>query len=174
MELSKAIELIKPAAYRLSGTSSWADLGCGTGLFTKALAQLLQEGSSVYAIDKNRSALNKLKPFGGVSLYKIEADFTHDVLPLSGLNGILMANALHFVADKTAFIRQAQQWLKHEGCFLLIEYDTNTANPWVPFPINFSLASWVFEQSGYATIKKIGVQPSLFNRADIYAALIER
>jgi len=174
MELTKAIELIRPAAYRFTQISSWADLGSGTGLFTTAMAEVLPPGSTVYAVDKNRNALYDLKPFPRVNLRKLEADFVKDVLPLSGLDGILMANALHFVADRTAFISTARQWLNDEGCFILIEYDTDTPNPWVPYPVSFASATKLFEHSGYKTIKKLGTQPSLYQRAGIYAALLER
>lgn len=174
MELTKAIELISPAVDRFRQISSWADLGSGKGLFTTALAELLPRNSTVYAVDKNAGALHKLKPFPHVNLRKMEADFVKDMLPLSGLDGILMANALHFVADKNAFISTARQWLNEEGCFILIEYDTDNPNPWVPYPVSFASAIKLFEHSGYKTIKKLGTQPSLYQRAGIYAALIER
>lgn len=174
MELTKAIELISPAVNRFKQISSWVDLGSGTGLFTTALAHLLPQGSTVYAVDKNGNALHKLKPFPHVNLRKLEADFMKDVLPLSGLDGILIANALHFVADKNAFISSARQWMNEKGCFILIEYDTDTPNPWVPYPVSFASATKLFEHSGYKTIKKLGTQPSLYQRAGIYAALVER
>lgn len=174
MELIKAIELISPAVDRFGQISTWADLGSGTGLFTTALAELLPKDSTIYAVDKNGSALRKLKPFLNVNLRKLEADFIKDVLPLSGLDGILMANALHFVAKKNAFISTARQWMNDEGCFILIEYDTDTPNPWVPYPVSFASATKLFEHSGYRKIKKLGTQPSLYQRAGIYAALIER
>lgn len=174
MELIKAIELIRPAVDRFTQISSWADVGSGRGLFTMALAELLPHGSNIYAIDKNGQALNNLKPFLHVNLRKLEADFMKDVLPLSGLDGILMANALHFVADKTAFISTARRWLNDEGCFILIEYDTDSPNPWVPYPLSFVSATRLFEHSGYKNIKKLGTQTSLYQQAGIYAALVER
>lgn len=35
----------------------WADLGCGSGTFTRALASLLPVGSKVLAVDKERQDL---------------------------------------------------------------------------------------------------------------------
>lgn len=172
MELAKAIELISPAAYRFTEKSSWADLGSGTGLFTRALAQLLQKGSTVYAVDTSLSALNNMKPLPHINLQKLEADFIRETLPLSALDGILMANAFHFVRDKTAFIYKAQRWLKSSGCFLLVEYDTDTPNSWLPFPVSFSSATKLFQQSGFGIISKLGMQPSVYYQAGMYAALI--
>lgn len=174
MELTKAIELIKPAANRFKKKESWADLGCGNGLFTTALADLLHQGSVVYAVDKDKKALENIGTMKDVNLQKLVADFSRDALPFSGLDGILMANSLHFVRDKLSFINKCCGWLKNKGYFLLIEYDTDNSNPWVPYPISFPSAAMLFQQAGFKIINKLGSQPSLYNRANIYAALIER
>jgi ubiquinone/menaquinone biosynthesis C-methylase UbiE len=173
MELKNAIELIKPAEIYSARESKWADLGCGDGLFTTALASLLSDGSVIYAVDTNRRALSKVKPVAGISVEKIEADFIHDPLPLPQLDGILMANSLHFVKDKSAFIQKAQRWLNEKSRMLLIEYDMDKSNPWVPYPISFHSTETLFKSLGYKTIKKLAEQPSLYNRANIYSALIE-
>jgi ubiquinone/menaquinone biosynthesis C-methylase UbiE len=174
MELQNAIELIKSAAAVYSvGISKWADLGCGDGLFTAALSSLLHEGSTIYAVDRNKRALSKVKSVDGVALEKIEADFIYDELPFSNLDGVLMANSLHFVKNKTAFILKAQGWLNKKSRILLIEYDMDKSNPWVPYPISFHSAENLFKNLGYKTIKKLAELPSLYNRANIYSALIE-
>ena len=173
MELKNAINLIEPAGIYFDGTTTWADLGCGDGLFTTALSSLLHEGSIIYAVDSNRRALGKVKAVDGILVEKIEADFIHDALPFSNLDGILMANSLHFVKDKTAFILKAQGWLNKKSRILLIEYDMDRSNPWVPYPISFHSTENLFKTLGYKTIKKLAEHPSLYNRANIYSALIE-
>ena len=110
MELSNAIKLIE-AGVNKTQPGTWADLGAGAGLFTRALATLLPKGSTIYAVDANKSALEKIKATDGIELIKINADFEHlteakistasDVRDNPrDLNGILMANSLHFVKDK--------------------------------------------------------------------------
>lgn len=131
MELSAALDLVRHPRLSAGPSARWADLGCGTGLFTNALAQLLPEGSTVYAVDKSRSALDQVpKPPGGIHQEKLLADFAGDNLPLPPLDGILMANSLHYVRDQVDFLARTRSWLKPEGCFLVIEYDLTKANPW--------------------------------------------
>src|SRR5690348_13412318 len=114
MELKNAILLIQ-SSFPNKRISRWADLGAGEGTFTNALSNLLADGSSIYAVDSNSKALKKIQVDSTIELITIVANFEKDVLPLQDLDGILMANALHFVKDKSAFIRKAQSYLKQEG-----------------------------------------------------------
>ena len=59
MQLQDAISLIQNKNINSETKSIWADLGCGPGLFTYALASILKEGSTVYAVDKNISSFKK-------------------------------------------------------------------------------------------------------------------
>ena len=59
MELGEAISLIQTDEIIQDKQTTWADLGCGSGLFTRALAGLLYTGSTIYAIDKNISSFQK-------------------------------------------------------------------------------------------------------------------
>lgn len=172
MQPEHAIALIRNNALVRDQATHWADLGCGTGLFTQALSYYLQPGSTVYAVDANRQALSKIKPpQGDVVLKKLQADFVQDALPLNNLDGLLMANSLHYVRDQADFLTRAQTWLKPEGCFLLVEYDTDRANPWVPYPLSFTALKQLFTQLGYRVVEKLGERPSVYRRAPIYAAL---
>ena len=173
MDLDKATELIKPAFTDIGVKTYWADLGCGSGLFTSALAQLLHEGSFIYGVDSSKHSLERLQPFTSVGLKKIVADFTRDDLAISELDGILMANSLHFVKDKISFIQKTQQWLKKDGLILLVEYDMDKSNTWVPYPLSFDSSKRLFSQLGFA-INKIGEHASVYNRAGMYAAVIRR
>ena len=170
MELSKAIELIKPGLTPGEETI-WADLGCGDGLFTNALAQTIGKGSTIYAVDSNMRALGKMPAIPHTHLEKLVADFERDELPLSGLDGILMANSLHFVKDKIRFFKKAKSWLKITGYFLIVEYNTDTSNRWVPYPLSFATAEKLFTGLGF-NVQKISEQASLYNRAGMYGARI--
>jgi len=172
MELTQAIELIKNKSITSSYKTGWADLGCGKGLFTAALAHLLEPGSIVYSVDKNRNSLNQLPSLiNGVIVEKIQADFFKEPLSLENLDGIIMANSLHFVKDKISFIHKAQKWLKGNGLLMVAEYDMDKANPWVPYPLSFHSLTLLFEKMGYS-VEKIHQRPSIFHRAGIYSALI--
>ena len=79
---------------------TWADLGAGTGAFTLALAELVGPSGEVIAIDRDRGALRELERAirpGGATVRTLGADFTKPVA-LDSLDGVVMANSLHFVS----------------------------------------------------------------------------
>lgn len=173
MQITEAISLIRcPLLENRLEPATWADLGCGSGLFTRALGSLLPAGSTVFGIDK-------ANPFPGDTSAKnihysfIQADFLTDTLALPPLDGILMANALHYVRDKDTFLEKILAYCQPGAGFLIIEYDTDKAvRPWVPYPINFSLLSALFRTHGYTRISKLGEHPSLYRSGGMYSALL--
>src|SRR5690349_5702855 len=104
MEIHDAIELLRDAVG--DGRGVWADLGAGSGTFTRALAASLAHGSTIYAVDDDASAVRALRLLPSTPsarVIAVKADFTRPFdLPGLGdalLDGILLANALHFVHD---------------------------------------------------------------------------
>lgn len=175
MTLKEAIDLISGIEGIQTPGQYWADLGSGDGLFTKALANLLGNQSSFHAIDLNEKSLAKIpQEEAGIPINKIKADFINDELPLKGLDGILMANSLHFIKNKSEFLTKASKWLKPEHRFLIVEYDLRNPNPWVPYPLNFDSLKLLFEEQGYTSIRKLHERPSAYNRANMYAAIISK
>lgn len=170
MQIQKALSLIQHTVSQHATT--WSDLGCGNGLFTNALSQLLHEGSLIYAADKSRQALNAVVVKQGIQLEKLTLDFVNDELPFKDLSGILMANAFHFVKDKHAFISKLFNCLGKEGYFVIVEYDTNVGNTWVPYPISFNNLKIFFEAFNFAT-EKLNTVSSRYN-GNMYSALIHK
>ncbi|UOE46301.1 class I SAM-dependent methyltransferase [Mucilaginibacter sp. SMC90] len=146
---------------------NWIDLGCGNGTFTLSLANLLPLESHITAFDKTSQQL----PYSinGIKIDFRKADFIDEQIAVSPLDGILMANSLHFVADKTKLIKQLENIFKGNPKFLIVEYDTTTASPWVPYPISYQKLNQEFNQLGYRT-DKLAEMPSKFGGI-IYSAL---
>ncbi len=167
MDLKTAISLIRSPNIESKAAAKWADFGCGSGLFTKALSTLLQTGSKISAVDKDAAALKKVSVVDGISLERLCADFVNDDLPLQKLDGILMANALHFVKDKRAFIQRLRSYLDRTASFLIVEYDTDRSNPWVPYPLHAEGWKKLFRETGYSQYKEINRRPSVYRQADI-------
>ena len=173
MQLKEAVELIDNNFVAGANKQIWTDLGSGTGTFTKALATLLPENSLIYAVDKSGEDLNKIPSrYKSIIIEKIQVDFTRQKLSRN-LDGILMANSLHYIKEKDLFIRKMEIHLKKKGCFLIVEYDTEISNSWVPFPINYNSLEKLFEKEGYKA-KKLKEKPSVYRRENIYSALIKR
>jgi len=167
MQLPEAITLIQKGIVPQSAPQTWADLGAGNGLFSEALLSILPPGSTIHAVDKQPNHQHHL------SIIFHQADFAKDKLPVPPLDGILMANSLHYVKDQVACIKQLKTHLRNAaGVFMLIEYDTDSGNQWVPFPVSFARAHLIFGEAGFSKIEKIGERQSVYRRDSIYAALI--
>jgi SAM-dependent methyltransferase len=164
--------LLRPAVTR---GGIWADIGAGEGAFTLALAELLGPGGRIVAVDRDRRALARNETqvrarFPGVGLETLVADLTRP-LPLPLLDGLVAANSLHFVArDRQAsVVRALAASLRPGGRFVIVEYDADRGNPWVPHP--FSYPSWerLAGAAGLVDTRRIGRVPSRFLDA-IYSA----
>lgn len=172
MEIAEAITLIKPAFPYKIQSSNWADLGCGTGTFTKALSLLLSSTSKIYAIDKESQHIES----PGENLAEIEfgkLNFMDSPLPFQQIDGILMANSLHFVKDKSPFIDRLKSHLKPDGQMIVVEYDREKESRWVPYPISYTRLVKTFTAAGFHQIKKIGERNSIYGPEKIYACLIK-
>ena len=155
------------------GPTTWADLGSGTGTFTLALADLLAAGSTVHAMDQDGASLRELpSEHKGVRIATHRGDFTNETWPFASVDGILMANSLHYVRDQAAFIRSCERRMTLPRRFLIVEYDTNEPNRWVPHPVSRTKLASLFRDAGYSSIAMLGSRPSVYRRAALYAALV--
>lgn len=152
----------------------WADLGSGQGAFTLALAELISSKGEIFSVDKNASALRvqegmMRKRFPDVRAHYLVKDFTAP-LDIPPLDGIVIANALHFVRNKIPVIKHLQSFLKSNGRFLLVEYNTDRGNRWVPHPISYPTWEKLASQVGFTDTRKIAARSSRF-LGEIYTAL---
>lgn len=153
---------------------TWADLGAGTGAFTLALADLIGPHGVIHAIDRDRAALAELRSAFVSAVPQAElrpqaADFTRR-LDLGDLDGVVMANSLHFVEDKTRVLSLVRGYLKRGGRLILVEYDSDRGNTWVPHPLSFETWKGVASEAGFVETRKLATVPSRFLR-QIYSAL---
>ena len=152
----------------------WADLGSGAGAFTLALADLLGPTGVIYSVDRDGSALQVQeqelgRAFPDVSVMPLVADFTLP-LALPPLDGVVMANSLHFEPDKLAVLRRVQGFLRPSGRLILVEYDTDHGNQWVPFPLSYRSWSQMAAEAGFRDTRRLASVPSRF-LGSIYSAL---
>lgn len=169
MKITEAQTLIQKAFDAEKGIQYWTDLGCGSGTFTYALANCLEAGSTIYAVDKK---MPSLVPANNINIQCIGADIEAIVFPNQVLDGILMANSFHYIKNKSSLIQRLQSFLKSNGRFLIVEYDMNKPNRWVPFPITFRELLLLFKNNGFDNIEKIGDRTSIFGPQKMYACVI--
>ena len=174
MRLRDATDMLADSGVGALGPTTWADLGCGTGTFTLALADLLAPGSAIHAMDRDSSVLRRIAPaHKRVGITTHRGDFTKPRMwPFDSLDGILMANSLHYVEDQAEFIRACQARMTSSRRFLIVEYDTDESSRWVPYPLSQARLSSLFNPAGYSSIKVLRSRPSVYRRAALYAALV--
>ncbi len=167
------VNLLKPANLPPGGL--WADFGAGSGAFTLALRELVGAQAGIYALDKDRTRLRELERgfrsrFGEAGrLHILPADILH--LPdLPALDGAVMANCLHFFRDRESVLRLVRASLKPGGTFLLVEYNVDAGNPWVPHPLSFETFRRLAPRAGFNEPRLLARRPSHFLR-EIYSAI---
>lgn len=171
MEHPEMVALIRAGVAGPGGV--WADLGAGTGNFTRALAELLGPGATIYALDRDARALAAQRaaaPPGGSTIVARQADVTR-ALELPPLDGALMANLLHFVRDQAGLLARVRAALKPGGRLVLVEYEQATAIPWVPHPVPFARFAELAQQAGFRAPTQVGYRRSPSSGRAMYAAL---
>jgi ubiquinone/menaquinone biosynthesis C-methylase UbiE len=158
----------------VSGPGVWADFGSGWGAFTLALADLLGPGSTIYSIDKDGGALRDQQRamrsrFPEVDVHYLAADFTQP-LDLPPLDGIVMANSLHFQRNQDAVLQLVRGYLKPGARLVLVEYNTDRGNPWIPYPLSYATWETLARRAGFATTRLLATRGGR-HFDDMYAAL---
>lgn len=170
MKISEAISLINHPSITKNKPERWADLGSGAGTFTEALSRILPAKSEIVAIDK--SAQSFPSNYGNsVNVSFIQSDFEKGELILPSLDGILMANSIHYIKNKPELINNLIKLFRGNPRFLIVEYDTFSANPWVPYPLSLLELDKLFRSLGFTSIEKIGERNSVYGEK-MYSALI--
>jgi ubiquinone/menaquinone biosynthesis C-methylase UbiE len=183
MDHNDHVNLLRPANLAQGGT--WADLGAGGGAFTLALRELVGSDAMIYAVDKDRSALRDLENVYRArfdtsdsssplrtNLISLNQDFSRlsDIPPL---DGAVMANSLHFFKDKEKILRHVHGLLKPNGALLLIEYNVDSGNMWVPHPLSFETYRSLAPRAGFSEPRLLAKASSRFLK-EFYSAVAYR
>jgi len=142
----------------------WADLGSGGGAFTLALAELLGPDGRIHSVDRDPHALERQRRvmggrFTGSRVSYQAADFSRP-LELPPLDGVVMANSLHFVRRKEPVLELVRGYLKPGGRLVLVEYDTDRGNPWVPHPLSYPSWERLSRAAGFEDTRLLKRVPS--------------
>ena len=177
MKLSDARALIATAVPGPGGI--WADLGAGEGTFTRALAELLGPSGRIYAVDRDPGALVALRRETATmrNVIPFVADFS-SLFELPGLgstplDGMLLANSLHFIAGANMVLARLVERLRPGGRAVFVEYDRPDPNRWVPYPIPPARLSDLAFHTGLSTPTIVATRSSTYG-GDVYVAWAER
>ncbi len=170
------VALLQPAQLPSGGT--WADLGAGSGAFTLALRELVGPEARIYAVDKDAARLRELQReyaarFGSTENLHVEPGDFSGPLDLPPLDGALMANALHYFrgeAGKPEILRHVGAYMRAGAALLLVEYNVDSGNMWVPYPLSFKTWQALAPRAGFSTPRLLARHPSSFLR-EFYSAV---
>jgi SAM-dependent methyltransferase len=154
----------------------WADFGSGTGAFTLALADLIGPTGVIYSIEQDRSALaqqerSMVAEFPNSIVHYRAEDFTRPI-DLPELDGIVMANALHFHRRPEPIVQLLRSYLRPYGHFILVEYNIEQGNSAVPYPVSYRMWEELASRCGFKHTRLLKTRPSRFLR-EIYSAVSE-
>ncbi len=166
------VHLLRKGVSELGGI--WADLGSGSGAFTLALAELLGPTGRIYSVDKDSGVLRQqeqaMRQFSpSMDVTYITADFTRP-LNLPQLDGVVMANSLHFVRKKDDVLQRVASYLRPRGRLLLVEYNVDRGNMWVPYPFSYETWKMLASKNGFIETQLLERRPSRF-LDEMYSAL---
>jgi ubiquinone/menaquinone biosynthesis C-methylase UbiE len=152
----------------------WADFGAGSGAFTLALRDVAGSEVEIIAVDRDRSSLRDLQAamerrFPGTRLRLLDADITGQI-PLPPLDGIVAANAIHYARDHAGLLQRWRGYLKRGGRLVVVEYDAEVGNRWVPYPMSFTALGRVAPGAGFAAPALLATVPSRY-LGRMYAAV---
>jgi ubiquinone/menaquinone biosynthesis C-methylase UbiE len=175
MDHADHVALLRPG---VPPGGSWADMGAGDGAFTLALADLLGPGGEIIAVDRDGRALKRNAAavhdrFPATGLRTLHADLTKPLdIEDDALDGIVAANSLHYVPSErqSDIVRDLTAYLCPGARFVIVEYDAEHGNPWVPHPISYRAWQWIAMAAGLADTRLVGRVPSRFLGA-IYSAV---
>jgi ubiquinone/menaquinone biosynthesis C-methylase UbiE len=165
MQHADHVDLLRPANLPQGGM--YADFGAGSGAFTLALRELVGSDATIYAVDKDKSSLRGLEHnhqsrFNTTrNLILLPNDFSKP-LDLPPLDGIVMANSLHFFKDKEGILRHVHGCLKPNGALILVEYNVDKGNFWVPYPLTFETFHAVAPRAGFTEPRLLAKKKSSF------------
>lgn len=166
------VALISGGIARAGGM--WADLGAGTGNFTWALAELLGPAATIHALDRDARAVEmqqarlRTNPPAATILSR-QTDVLQP-LDLPPLDGVLMANLLHFVRDQVGLLRRLRAALRPGGRLLVVEYEQAFPIPWVPYPLPFARLASVAAEADFTPVVQVGTRRSPSSGRVLYAA----
>ncbi len=146
------------AALMLPEDAIVADLGCGPGVFTVPLAQVVHKGV-VYAVDVEPQQLDALRQRlieeDLHNVVPVLASFSTPHLPPARLNLVLLVDTYHHIEDRVEYFRRLRTVLRPGGRIAIIEYKAggSVAGPPVEAELPEGLRQEELQAAGFSLLR---------------------
>jgi len=107
------------AALNIRSGEVIADIGAGTGYFTRRFAA---RAARVYAVDVNQGLLDQIAALGLPDVVTVLAAPDDPKLPPAAVDTIFFCNVLHHIENRPAYYRRLAQALKPGGRIVVIDF----------------------------------------------------
>lgn len=104
-----------------------ADVGAGSGYFTRRLARAVAPGGRVWAVDvdaeMNEHLRQRLADEGIDNVEIVLGEYGDPKLPDAGIDLVFTSNTFHHMEDRPAYFRNLKQDLAPDGRVAIVDYD---------------------------------------------------
>jgi ubiquinone/menaquinone biosynthesis C-methylase UbiE len=106
-----------------------ADIGAGSGLFSRPLAKAVAPGGKVYAVDIQQDLLdhinqrNREENIGNIQT--VLGEYDDPKLPLRNVDLAFINDVLHHIQHRAAYLKALSTYMKPGGRIAIIEMDKN-------------------------------------------------
>jgi SAM-dependent methyltransferase len=136
-----------------------ADIGAGTGFFTKQLAMAVGQQGRVYAVEIEPTLIAHIDGREDLDLYRdrvvtILGEPDDPGLPAGELDVVMLVNTWHHISGRTDYMKRLQQSLNGDGRVVIIDWNAGDL-PMGPPPEQrlprqtvvdeFEQAGWTFD-----------------------------
>ncbi len=141
----KPAEVIK--ALGLKPGMTVADIGAGSGYFTRRFARAVGPSGKVYAVDISKDILDYLKKQsdkeGLHNIVTVLGKPDDPMLPARALDVAFFAATTHHIGHRTSFFKKVYAALKPNGQMAVIDFPPEAhANGWCPHQPSELIPSW--------------------------------
>ena len=140
LERAGGLEGGRPVLRCLRPGERVADIGAGSGYFTRRISKAVGPAGVVWAIDIAPDVLEHLEArarregLANIRVQKVQPDDPQ--LPAGGVDTILMVDTLHYVKERAAYARRLKAGLAPGGRVVVIDFlpKSPEERPWGPPP----------------------------------------
>ena len=171
LEREGRAELEKPelvlAAMELRPGMTVAEIGAGTGFFSRRLAKAVGPTSKVYAVDIQPEMLDLLETYaakeGITNIVRVQGTETDPKLPARGVDRILLVDVYHELQKPKPMLARIRDSLAPGGTVTLVEYrlegdSASHINIQHRMSVEQVLAEWT--AAGFELIERLETLPS--------------